>query len=293
MNRIIDGHVHCYPANVIADPAGWGTERGERHWVDLVTKGPQGWADPEGLLRTMDAEGVERVVLQGWYWQNPATVLEQNRWHAEWVERFPDRFWAVASFHPDLPDPVAELERARKWGARGIGEILPQVQSTEAWGHPCWEAILSWTRSAGWPVCVHITEPVGHDYPGRFPTSLEETVNVLEKWPAQHWVLAHWGGGIPFFALNRRVAQALQNVWFDTAASPLLYHPKVWRIVNELVGSDRILFGSDFPLRLYPRRDRLPGWTSLLAEVRQHIPDQTDLEKILSGNAITLFAGDR
>lgn len=292
-NRIIDSHVHCYPAEVIADPARWGSDRGEWHWLELVTKGPQGWADPESLIRTMDAEGVERVVLQGWYWQNPATVVEQNRWHAQWVDQFPDRFWAMASFHPDLPDPVAELEGARIWGARGVGEILPQVQATAAWGHPAWATVFSWTSLVGWPVCVHVTEPVGHDYPGKCPTPLDETVQVIEQWASQQWILAHWGGGLPFYSLNPRVAKVLKHVWYDTAASPLLYKPNVWRIVNELVGSERILFGSDFPLRLYPRRQELPGWASILDEIRAQIPNQADLEKLLFGNAMTLFSGDR
>jgi predicted TIM-barrel fold metal-dependent hydrolase len=45
----------------------------------------------------------------------------------------------------------------------------------------------------------------------------------------------------------------LENVWFDTAASPFLYHPEMYRIAGEVVGFDKILFGSDFPL-LKPQR---------------------------------------
>lgn len=292
MNGIIDSHVHCYPKAVIADPVGWARSRGEDHWEHLVTQGPQGWADPEGLLRAMDAEGVERVVLQAWYWQNPSTMLEQNRWHAEWVERYPGRFWAMAGIHPHLADPVAELEHARAWGARGIGEILPQIQSREGLKHPAWTAILAWTSAAAWPVCVHITEPVGHPYPGRIPTDLDDTAGLLEQWPLQRWILAHWGGGLPFYSLNRRVARAMKHVWFDTAASPLLYGARIWQTVIQLVGSERILFGSDFPLRLYPRRESTPGWTSLLAEVRHQVPDVQDFENIVSGNAKALFSGE-
>jgi hypothetical protein len=287
--KIIDSHVHCYPSAVAADPVGWGTARGEHHWVDLVTKGPQGWADVEDLLRQMDADGIERVVLQGWYWENPLTALEQNQWHADWVSRYPDRIWAMAAVHPGASDPVAVLEEARGW-ASGVGECLPQVQSSKGWKDPGWEAVLHWTTAVDWPLCLHITEPVGHCYPGRVATDLQETVEQLEKWPQQRWILAHWGGGLPFYALNKRVAKATARVWYDSAASPLLYDAKVWPLMLQAVGPKRLLFGSDFPLRLYPRDATQPGWKRLLAEVVSEIEEDADLRHLFFATAEEVFS---
>jgi predicted TIM-barrel fold metal-dependent hydrolase len=48
------------------------------------------------------------------------------------------------------------------------------------------------------------------------------------------------------------VKVALTNVWVDTAATTLLYDPAIFRIVSDLIGAERILFGSDYPL-LSPR----------------------------------------
>ncbi|MDZ7698282.1 MAG: amidohydrolase family protein [Deltaproteobacteria bacterium] len=45
----------------------------------------------------------------------------------------------------------------------------------------------------------------------------------------------------------------LSRVWFDTAASPFLYAPDIYRVAGNIVGSERILFGSDYPL-LNPER---------------------------------------
>jgi uncharacterized protein len=45
----------------------------------------------------------------------------------------------------------------------------------------------------------------------------------------------------------------LENVWFDTAASPFLYRPEMYKVAGEVVGFDKILFGSDYPL-LRPQR---------------------------------------
>ena len=44
------------------------------------------------------------------------------------------------------------------------------------------------------------------------------------------------------------VRKALQNVYFDTAASPFLYNKDVFPIVSSLVGVEHILFASDYPL---------------------------------------------
>lgn len=265
---IWDAHVHCYPNPVVEDPAQWARDMREPHWLDLVTNGPQGWAGPEVFLSLMDRDGIEKVLLQGWYWENPESARQQNLWHADWVARYPDRFMASACIHPDMEDPIAELESAREWGAVAAGECLPQVQCRAGWAHPAWDAILDWTARAGWPVCLHVTEPVGHDYPGRIETPLMELVTLFEKHPGQKWICAHWGGGLPFFIQNRRVRQALENVWFDSAAGPLLYDKRIWQSVIDLVGAEKVLFGSDFPLLLYPGKETEPGWARLLKELR-------------------------
>jgi predicted TIM-barrel fold metal-dependent hydrolase len=258
---IWDAHVHCYPREVIDDPEGWARRMKEPHWGHLVRTGPQGWADPEAFIRIMDRDGIEKVLLQAWYWENPDSALRQNEWHAEWINRYPGRFMASACMHPDMKDPIGELEAARQWGACAVGETLPQVQCADGWAHPGWRAIIEWTTAAAWPVCLHVTEPAGHDYPGRVETPLMELVEVFEAHPGQKWICAHWGGGLPFFMQNRRVRKALGNTWFDSAAGPLLYDRGIWGTVVDLVGPEKVLFGSDFPLLLHPGKPLWPPGT--------------------------------
>ena len=76
------------------------------------------------------------------------------------------------------------------------------------------------------------------------------------------------------------VKEAMKNVYFDTAASPFLYSPQVYNQVIQLVGGDKILFGSDYPL-LAPSR--------LLGEIKSlGLPEETE-NLILSGNAQRLL----
>jgi predicted TIM-barrel fold metal-dependent hydrolase len=93
-------------------------------------------------------------------------------------------------------------------------------------------------------------------------------------------VCAHWGGGLPFYSLMPEVKQAMKNVYFDTAASPFIYTSDVYNRVVQLVGEDKILFGSDYPL--IPQR-------RFLKEIRGlDLPEKVK-EKILSDNAMRLL----
>ena len=49
------------------------------------------------------------------------------------------------------------------------------------------------------------------------------------------------------------VAGELTNVYVDSAATPFLYKANIFRMVRDLVGDEKILFGSDYPL-LSPKR---------------------------------------
>jgi predicted TIM-barrel fold metal-dependent hydrolase len=93
--------------------------------------------------------------------------------------------------------------------------------------------------------------------------------------------LAHWGGGLFFYALMKKeVKQTLKNVYFDTAASPYLYDPEVYKSAIQLVGIDKILFGSDYPL-LAPKK--------YFSEMEQSGLTKDEINPICGLNAKHLF----
>jgi len=95
-------------------------------------------------------------------------------------------------------------------------------------------------------------------------------------------VLAHWGGGLFFFGLMKKeVKESLKNVYFDTAASPFLYDFEIYRIAAEIVGAEKILFGSDYPL-LPPAR--------YFSEMEEAALTRTQLDKIRGENARKLLS---
>ncbi len=292
---IIDCHVHLYPPEVAVDPRGWSASRGERHWAELAAplSGPslQGWPDVDTLLADMDAAGVEQAVLLGWYWEHQDTCIEQNNWHLEWVKRHPDRLRAFATVQPRAGAAAAdELQRAVEAGLCGLGELSPAAQGFSL-EDPGWMAVVERAVSLEVPVNLHVNEPVGRRHPGRLQESLDDLVGLAERFPNLKLILAHWGGLLPFFELNRWVGGRIRNVYYDTAASPLLYDKEIFRAVIDRIGPERVLYGSDYPLRLYPREQSAPDFRRFLRDIES--AGLTDEEKrlVLGRNMWGLLGG--
>ena len=278
---IIDAHVHLYPPEVNRAPADWAAACGEAHWATLCTRRRkdgrpvQAFPSLDQLLRDMDAAGVTKAVLLGWYWERPETCQMQNRFYAECLRAHPDRLAAFAAIHPAMtPGEVAWAEDS---GFAGLGELSPHSQGVGLRDR----TIRAMVEEAGrrkLAVNLHVTDPQSRRYPGWVETPLADFVQLAHDFPATNFILAHWGGGLAWSA----EAAALPNVWFDTAASPLLYGPEVWAKAK----SDRVLFGSDYPLVLYPQVNSEPGFGGLIAEARKEGVSAA----VLGGNAAGLLS---
>lgn len=286
----VDAHVHLYPPEAMADPAVWAAACGEAHWTRLCTRRRKGGApvqlfpSVDELLRDLDAAGIDRAVLLGWYWEKPATCSAQNRFYEQCVRAHPDRLAACAAVHPN---DLGELTRAANTGFCGVGELSPHSQGFTA-GDPRVEQLLQRAGELNLTVNLHVTDPASRRYDGWVPTPLEDFTHWAKAFPRTRFVLAHWGGGLAFDPTSR----ALTNVWFDTAASPLLYDASVWRRALEAVGAEKFLFGSDYPLRLFPRDDKASGLTLFAEEARANLAPEAR-GTVMGGNAFSLFGAAR
>lgn len=291
---VIDVHVHIYAPEVIADPDGWAQSRGENHWAELV-KPPiarpaiQGWATLDILLEDMRRDGVDRAILLGWYWENHATCLEQNRWYEEWCGRHGDRLSWFAAVQPAAGEKaVEEARRALAAGAIGIGELSPAGQGISL-RDPRFIALAEVAVEYDAPINIHVNEALGRERPGRRFDKLDDFQWLARELPQLKLILAHWGGLIPFFELNRAVRRDLRNVFYDTAASPLLYDSRVFCLASDVIGAEKILFGTDYPLLPFPRLDGTPGFKRMADEVRGSGLTMEELRLVLGENARRLL----
>jgi predicted TIM-barrel fold metal-dependent hydrolase len=293
--NLTDCHVHLYSPAINRDPAGWAAAAGEAHWAELSTRrrkdgrAVQVFPSLDGLLREMDAAGVARAVLLGWYWEKPATCVAQNRFYARCVQAHPDRLAACATIHPAAGNraTLAEVRRAHGEGLVGLGELSPQAQGY-AVEDATFNAALELAAALGWPVNLHVTDPDSGAYPGRVATPLKDFIHLAQRHPATTFILAHWGGLLP---LREPAARSLANVYYDTAASPLLYDEGVWSRFLGVVSPEHVLFGSDFPLNVYPRIDAEPGLARLVAELHRSGLTAEQLRAVAGENARRLFRG--
>ena len=286
---IIDSHIHMYPPFVYADPIAWARHVDEPYWAALIGDNPtgktiQGWVTVEQLIADMDAAGIDKVVLQGIYFQHHQNCVTQNDWTIDWCRVYPDRLLGFATVQPlARQKALDEVKRAIDSGLCGIGEILPYAQN-HAIRDDEFLAIAELAIELDIPLCLHGAEPVGHDYPGRACTPLEDYVWLAEQYPDLKLILAHLGGLLPYYELNSHIQKIMQNVYYDTAAVPLLYRPSVYKSVVEVIGAEKLLYGSDYPLLIYPRRTRTPEFINLLAEIKGSGLNREELDLVLGGN---------
>ena len=276
---LIDSHCHILPRRFIE-------QRSELLARDatlktLFTKKRSPMAGAEALIDVMDQEEVSRAVVMGMGWTDLELAREANAYVADAVSRYPQRLTGFCSVNPAWGDEaVAEVERWAKTGSRGIGELHPDTQDFDITDGPGLAPLMEAARRLDLPVLVHASEPVGHSYPGKGKTTPDRLYRFIQNFPKNTIICAHWGGGLPFYALMPEVSEVINNVYFDTAASVLLYKPEVVSAVVDLVGAEKILFGSDFPL-VHPRR--------LLPQIETSAIGRAAQEAILGGNAARLL----
>jgi len=238
-------------------------------------------ATAEDLIAALDEAEFDAAVVAGIGWTDHETAREANDYLLESAARFPRRIVPLCSVNPAWGDAALdEIARCAKAGARGIGELHPDSQGFRLDDARLLKPLADLARQLGLVVLTHVSEPVGHEYPGKGRTAPHQALSFAEAFPDVRLICAHWGGGLPFYAMMPEVGAALRNVWFDSAASPFLYQPRVFAVAAQLVGPDKVLFGSDFPL-LRPER--------VLRDLRAGGLNEEAERSILGDNAARLF----
>ncbi|MBM2827357.1 MAG: hypothetical protein HW403_1421 [Dehalococcoidia bacterium] len=238
-------------------------------------------ATADELIASMDRWGIDVSVVMNFGWSSQDMCTETNSYIIEAVHKYPGRLVGFCAIQPrEGAAALKELERCALAGLRGIGEMRPDDQGFELDDVKVMGPVVEAAQSYKMVFLTHSSEPVGHLYPGKGTLTPDKLYSFITAFPALTVVLAHWGGGLPFYSLMPEVARALKNTYLDCAATSLLYKPDVFQTVGALMGYDKILFASDYPLVAQGRA---------VTEIRDLVIQEEAKQAILGGNARRLL----
>jgi hypothetical protein len=258
----------------------------------------------EVLLEHMDHIGVDRaVLLQG------SLYGDQNDLISQTVANWPDRFTGAAFLDPLAPGARRYFARIRDdWGFKAL-----KLELSEATGfcglYPDLDLAspdLAWLWGDAAAHQITITLDLGGIGSRSYQTA--PVRGIAERHPDLHLVIAHLAqpplhnnrSDLPEIEATRLWEEQLSlarlpNVWFDLAALPYYAEPEeypypsvraVLRRAVELVGSERLLWGTDAPALL-----REATYRQLLDYVVKHCDFLSPTERagILGENARTAY----
>ena len=278
---IVDCHTHIFPPEIIEHREAYLPRDG---WFELLYgRAKPRMATAEDLIASMDEAGVDASVAFGFSWKDMSLCRLGNDYVLEAATRYPFRILPFAVVNPAAGDEALfEAERCVDQGALGLGELIPDGQGFSLHDDRM-DALTGWATGRGLPILLHVSEPVGHDYHGKSGTTPEIVYRFVERHPEATLILAHWGGGLPYYELMPEVRHAFSRVYYDTAASPYLYSDSVFSMFAPFLGH-KLLFATDFPLI---------GQKRFIARVRQVGLSSEDLARVLGGNAVCLLGLER
>lgn len=147
-------------------------------------------------------------------------------------------FIGFMTLHQDYEDPEAEIDRAVGLGLHGI-KLHPDTQAVNM-DDPRLMRVYEIAERRGLPVTIHCGDyRYDYSHPRRLKRVLHEFPNLVVD-------AAHFGGWSVFdYALEFLEDE---SCFLDMSSSMRFLGPRRTRELVEAYGTDRILFGSDFPM---------------------------------------------
>lgn len=261
MYPIIDTHCHVYP-DKIARKAAEATGR-------FYGLPPKMDGTVETLRQISRQAGICHNVIN-----SVATTGHQvesiNRYIASTVEASGGTMTGLGTLHPDSPDPEEDIRQILELGLKGI-KLHPEIQGF------CIDdpTILQFFEIVGdrLPFLLHLGDKrYDKSNPGRMK-------KVLENFPHVRFIGAHFAGWSVWEEATYNLRR-YDNLMADSSSSLYsLSSEKALELIHAF-GTDRILFGTDYPLM------------SPLEEMERfdHLPlTETEREKILYRNAAEYY----
>jgi predicted TIM-barrel fold metal-dependent hydrolase len=275
---VIDAHTHAFGPERIRTRDRLALR--DRWFGELYANPKAKLVDALEVAASSEAAGIARTVVCGFPWSDEGLCREENAYLADAARASGGRLSWLGIVVPGHPDAAADAAWCFSHGAVGLGEFNSDGQNAPLESRAHWQAIVDVAHDAARPIMLHASEGVGHQYPGKGTATPERLVNWLEMFPEVDIVLAHWGGGLPFFELMPEIRRLTRRVTYDCSASTYLYAFDVFPRVIDLIGAERVIWGSDYPVL---------GQARFLNKSRAMLRSAEEAAQVLAKNAERLF----
>ncbi|OHD67761.1 MAG: hypothetical protein A2W19_13105 [Spirochaetes bacterium RBG_16_49_21] len=275
---IVDSHIHIFSPSVCADRSGYlADEQFNRIYASPQAK----LIDCNQAMAAMNDAEIDFAVAMGFPWEREDFCDEQNESLIRAYELSKGRILPFGSVPLSCGKGIeSRVQEIKNQGFAGIGEIAFYRDGITPGNLEFLKQLLDAAQKHSMPLCLHLNEPVGHHYTGKYPPALHLIYGALADFPDATVILSHWGGGLIFYELMPEVSAALKKCYYDIAASIFLYSDAIYDIALKIAASKRILFGSDYPLVHFSR---------YLESIARTVADPESKADILGGNALALL----
>jgi predicted TIM-barrel fold metal-dependent hydrolase len=273
---IIDFHTHILPPEVRDRRADYAAP--EPAFAEMYADPKSKIATADELLESMDAAGVDASVALGFAWLDPETIALHNTYLLESAAASEGRIIPFCTVNMAAHGAEEEVARCAARGAPGIGELRPENQGWELNGEEG-SRLARVASEHGLILLFHVTEPGGHEYPGKEGLQLGSFYRFQMANPDLKIVGGHLGGGLPLHAPPSQAKAIAEHVAFDTAAQPYLYGSDVYAQLAAGPFRETVVMGSDYPLISQKRQ---------IEVIRAALPGD-EAERVLGGNAARLL----
>ncbi len=225
---VIDCHCHIYPEKIAERAA---SSVGDFYSIEMFTLQATG----DHLLKLCEGSPITHHVVCS-VATKPATVETINTFIAQECQKHPN-FIGFATMHQDYADPEREINRAIELGLKGL-KLHPDTQEVNL-DDPRLMDVYE-IIAGRIPLMVH-TGDYRYDY--SHPRRLKK---VLAAFPDLVVNAAHFGG----WSVYDYAFELLEHErCFVDACSAMEYlGPRRTRELICAYGTDRVMFGSDFPM---------------------------------------------
>ena len=235
MYKIFDIHTHTYP-EAISEKA----VKALNAFYEFVSEGDGTY---KGLTKGAKEAGVEGFLLFS-VATNAHQVEKVNNGIAAQVNAsVAEGFKTVgfAGMHQDFSDMEGEINRCMEMGLRGV-KIHPDIQGVDI-DDPRMLRLYEIVEGRI-PVYFHI----GDNRPQYQYSQPAKLRRVLDTFPRLEVIAAHLGGYMSWEATENLLA-GHERVWYDTSSALWAMTPEFARHMIDVLGHERVMFGTDFPVK--------------------------------------------